>query len=584
MDNATELLQKRGIEEEGDWVDPEDYPPGENNGHLTGEQRLVTNEVFFAYQTENLFRGSRVIFADEALVDPELTTTNYINFQHKPQSLAVQGLYGCTSVVVVSKRGAWASHIWERAFIEQETNMALWNEKGNRQLMQGRGDKFSPKGLLDLINFPMDVPEGDMFGDEDDSYDPDVKVFIMTPRRRRDRFDADWNARFSDEEVEGETNEPMAWESAVELLKRAMRALFGEDVPIEDILYSPMELPNDITFGLTMEMIMPDLKGQFVSLAERAAIPKTLGDNDQVKPRGKLLVQYHPAKTCEDEAEWRVYFEGRPLDGRTASWIPELGRDQYFRREGEPQKREECILSTASASASTASETETKTASLTGTDTPESTTSSKGKPTSSAKMPTLTRDPVSITTPSGSSCSETGTVTNCNGAACEENPICISWVPVETTTEEPEMTTTEEPSETETETTPTTTSEPDPPNYTPLTPGTISCWDPADTPKHKDISPGTQKSYAEDFSETEPSNGWTFQDESVGWIWSRDKDGVQYEYTVAWLGKCATDVKEQDMRWPLGQDGEYAEYTAYQIMRDNFEKCKSSVRFLELEW
>lgn len=55
-------------------------------------------------------------------------------------------------------------------------------EKGNRQLMFGRDDELSPKGLLELINFPMQAPEGDMFGDEDDDYDPEVRVFIMTPR------------------------------------------------------------------------------------------------------------------------------------------------------------------------------------------------------------------------------------------------------------------------------------------------------------------------------------------------------------------------------------------------------------------
>lgn len=139
-----------------------------------------------------------------------------------------------------------------------------------------------------------------------------------------------------------------------------------------------------------------------------------------------------------------------------------------------------------------------------------------------------------------------------------------------------EATITEVPPPESTAETPTTTSEVDPPDYTPMTPGTISCWDVSKYPKHKDVSPGTQDDYSKKFSEVEPANGWKFHSESISHSFIRDKKGVRYEYSVAWVGNCATDEDEQDMRWPLGQGEEYKQYTAYQIMRDNFEKCKSS--------
>lgn len=137
-------------------------------------------------------------------------------------------------------------------------------------------------------------------------------------------------------------------------------------------------------------------------------------------------------------------------------------------------------------------------------------------------------------------------------------------------------TTTDVPPPETTEETPTTTTEVDPPDYTPMTPGTRSCWDVSNFPKHKDVNPKTQDKHAKDFAETKPFNGWKFMSGSVSHTLRWDKKGVRYEYSVAWMGNCATDEEEQDMRWPLGQSDEYKEYTAYQIMRDNYLKCKSS--------
>ncbi|GAW22646.1 hypothetical protein ANO14919_121880 [Xylariales sp. No.14919] len=41
------------------------------------------------------------------------TTSNFIEFSDHPSTIAVNGLYGCTSVIAISRRGAWISHIWE---------------------------------------------------------------------------------------------------------------------------------------------------------------------------------------------------------------------------------------------------------------------------------------------------------------------------------------------------------------------------------------------------------------------------------------------------------------------------------------
>lgn len=111
-----------------------------------------------------------------------------------------------------------------------------------------------------------------------------------------------------------------------------------------------------------------------------------------------------------------------------------------------------------------------------------------------------------------------------------------------------EVTTTEVLPPKSTAETPTITSEVNPPDYTLMTPGTISYWDILKYPKHKDVSPGTQDDYAKKFSEVEPANGWKFYSESISHIFKRDKKGVRYEYSVAWVGNYATDKDEQDIR------------------------------------
>lgn len=41
----------------------------------------------------------------------EPTTSELINFANEPVSLATPRLVGCTSIIVVSNKGAWANHI-----------------------------------------------------------------------------------------------------------------------------------------------------------------------------------------------------------------------------------------------------------------------------------------------------------------------------------------------------------------------------------------------------------------------------------------------------------------------------------------
>ncbi|KAH7144220.1 hypothetical protein B0J13DRAFT_525608 [Dactylonectria estremocensis] len=170
----------------------------------------------------------------------------------------------------------------------------------------------------------------------------------MAPRYRQEpRFLTDDKGKptyplFTPEQIAGETDYPLARANQVALLTNGMKRALGVD-----------------SFDL--------------------------GDNDQEKPRGKLLVQYHPVKNYSEQAAWRVWFEGRPLDGQTAAWAPEAGRDQIFIRDGGQGglgRREECLINIPSATTSGGTETSTA-ASSTETTTISTTSTASSGPLSS---------------------------------------------------------------------------------------------------------------------------------------------------------------------------------------------------------
>lgn len=103
-------LEGRGDPEEGDWVDKDDYSDSYPN--------MVAGEVYSAYTNDLVIGGDHVSvvpFATFGTVpDAEMTTSNTVLFKDSAVSLAVEGLWGCTSVVVISRRGAYAGHIYER--------------------------------------------------------------------------------------------------------------------------------------------------------------------------------------------------------------------------------------------------------------------------------------------------------------------------------------------------------------------------------------------------------------------------------------------------------------------------------------
>ncbi|KAK2612072.1 hypothetical protein QQS21_001921 [Conoideocrella luteorostrata] len=94
-DDLRNLTLTKRTDEQRQWEEPKQ---GENNDQYVARQvRLIYNNHFGKYVK---------LSADGASPD-------FIQFGNKVESLAVQGLYGCTYVIVVSRRGVWANHLWE---------------------------------------------------------------------------------------------------------------------------------------------------------------------------------------------------------------------------------------------------------------------------------------------------------------------------------------------------------------------------------------------------------------------------------------------------------------------------------------
>lgn len=108
----------------------------------------MVGEVFEVYNM-TVFAGKIAKFPPAGSADKMVTTFKYILFKNKVEGLAVQGLYGYTSVAMVPQRGAWASHIWEPGFRS--------GDKKSRQRaidevheVRGAGDDLPPFGFNDV--------------------------------------------------------------------------------------------------------------------------------------------------------------------------------------------------------------------------------------------------------------------------------------------------------------------------------------------------------------------------------------------------------------------------------------------------
>ncbi|KAF2962903.1 hypothetical protein GQX73_g10672 [Xylaria multiplex] len=559
------------------WYGPENY--GGSN------QNFMAGETWEAYKNGDLryYRGVKL--------NPG-TTSNLIPFLGQPASLAVAGLYGCTSVIAISRRGAWISHSWEApSFTYLES------------------DPSPPTDLQQLEIFRRDVLGALHKGNSVDHLYGLSELRVTSnsnqlPTSHLMEDDAD--PRFP-------VGLPEAWgqddglPSKNQQIENEIRAIFripnGLAVPFEKVLYAPR-----------------------VNWME-----EDLGDTNYDSHRGKVLVQYKPAKNCQDKASWRVWFEGHELtDSHQSSWTPsayqvvDSSQGAMKARQDSTDSIIECPLPSPTASSTDqGTSSSTVTGQISSTDqvsissTVTALASSIGHGTSSPTAiltSSLEQGTTSLTiTPPAAATSQSTLSSTTTSASSTELSSSSSGVALSSSTtdkstslssqsssteitstsltsENPSSTTslssTESPTTSSTTTTeltmesptevPTTTSAeliPTPTmNITPLKAFDIVCNNEADFPGHADISSSWQKKFAHIIHTFwKPDGGFMYSSSPVIDAKLKDNHGIMYEYSVAWVPTCITITDGQSFQFPLGTQ----DVTAEGLLEDNYKLCNN---------
>ncbi|KAH0432063.1 hypothetical protein CcaCcLH18_06718 [Colletotrichum camelliae] len=304
-------LQERGDPEQGVWPDPSDYAYNQDAFMIGEAWEIIKMQPPYDAKEVKLTKGEH---------GDHVTSHNWISFDDKVGALVVYGLYGCTSVVVLSQRGAWASHIWEKVFTSHIENDFTLRAIKELHTGVGTNDKLTEYrewGIDDLRDKPDAGDRGIIFGDGTPAdNDLPIQVFIFTPRER------------------------------------------PPNSATVEVRLDPNYNAGDILYGPRISQLHAHLLGTFSATSTKVDVidyaPKTLGttqelvDEDVAESRGKLLIQYQPAPDCTGKASWRLWVEGRQLEGRTASWDP--ASKQIFQGQaagGAAAKRQACPIRSA---------------------------------------------------------------------------------------------------------------------------------------------------------------------------------------------------------------------------------------------
>ncbi|TIC92790.1 hypothetical protein CH35J_010112 [Colletotrichum higginsianum] len=337
-DSAAQGLVRRGDPSLGKWPDPSD--------HENHESFIVSQIDAIAEDTAKKERYTPKLVEHGPNDGP---SANWTTFKDNVEAIGLEGLFGCTSIVLVSRKGAWISHIWQTTMDPEEEDLdeddstmdpfehLIEVELPNRIPPDMEFYKFYEYGLNDMKDHPEDGDAGVMFGNSKDGATDtptslNMKAFIVTPRKwtyPEVYFDA--RGRRIPHQVLAHVDfrkGTVRYPDQVRALQTAVTEVYG-DIPVEVVDYNPtiVRPENWAAFQWT---------GKLIVNGELMPIPEYHGRLSRRNVRGKILLQYQPAATCQDEAEWRLWVEGQPAGDRADKWPPLPG--QIFSSSSEPDK------------------------------------------------------------------------------------------------------------------------------------------------------------------------------------------------------------------------------------------------------
>ncbi|KAK2035340.1 hypothetical protein LX32DRAFT_688661 [Colletotrichum zoysiae] len=325
-DLAESKISRRGQPYLGEWVDPSDYDYDysifvREQFNLMRTQEEPGNPRDPYHETKLVMNGPQIDDPDE---DASTVRSNWLVFEDKVQTLGVENLIGCTVVLVVSRRGAWMGKFFERA-IRQDNLL----EEAIDGMLVGPSEvndenRYWQYGIGNLVNQPEHGKLGFLFGDryygdrdEEAAEQDPIHALIVTPRETK--FYQDHDGRLVDHpdtyRYYARAGSLVSHDS-VQLLKDTLEEL------IPHIRKTVVDYPQVL---LTVdEMYDPNLDGK-----------SRLRERVHDSPRGKVMLQYHPAKTCNDKASWRWWVDAMPIHAMPTENKSPI--DDFW--DGEPRQR-----------------------------------------------------------------------------------------------------------------------------------------------------------------------------------------------------------------------------------------------------
>ncbi|KAH7118659.1 hypothetical protein B0J13DRAFT_569518 [Dactylonectria estremocensis] len=533
----------------------------------TKKKRGVSARTFTSDTTPNPFYVASLNPAWVSQVG--LVSGHWFNFPDAGQGFAgVNGIYGCTAVIIVSEKGVYLSHIWENpGFIDNNwnpTDDAFFDANVFGALRDGTADAQSITAL---------VGDDDNPGVLNAIYSP--KVFVLTP----------FTYVAGQVDPTGVTTEFRYQDRAQQLADSLVGILPGSSDSGRVLGYTRTDVDSSTeqvgTWGR--------------AIVEVDALQSVL--MSPFAPEGSIGLRI---------ARWRLWVEDQLVTYQDF-WAPDVSLDN--------QKREDSDVDVCLVVTSTGSTTE-----ATSTATDSTTTEAIGTPTTDT-VTTETTQTTETTAESTTETTETKTDPTATPTTFQTSTLTVTSAP-DTTTSVPQTTittvntftgpypcvnhggpnvatpycqcstTTEgqtffatatlisghctdyttfpsavtlKPTEA-----PTTTQAAIP--TSPLTRGAINCHLESDFPGHADINGGSQDDYSTEFSGLSGPNGDDNLYDGAGTVElsKSDKHGISYYYSVYWIDGCVTTQETQNFRFPLGIG---STITAYLNVREDYTKC-----------
>ncbi|KAI2601699.1 hypothetical protein GGR54DRAFT_96941 [Hypoxylon sp. NC1633] len=290
---------------------------------------LIRGEVALAYKMSGI---NPTLWGSVAL-SPGLNSYTGL-WGEEALTVALSGLYGCTSIVILSQRGVWISQMWEVPFFTgllidsgyvyksgetfkwappfyaKATKDGIFQREVLNAIHTGRGDDYHRFGLDQLRTPAEPVAQRDLYSSMfDDVYTPEA--FIITPKPlppidAPDREQLTWTHSARDYRYPDELKK----------IQDELNSIFKSGIPQTVIGYNPLLAPFKW---------LPTHTPQEIVDYER--------DIECAKVSGKVLVQFqHPIRNPKDRKacgtyEYRMLFEGQQMAYKPVVKDPVQKRD-----------------------------------------------------------------------------------------------------------------------------------------------------------------------------------------------------------------------------------------------------------------